>query len=155
MRQDPITQFLDKFAWLAWFVLISSLMFGVGTDIGAIPGSAALPIGLGHLLFDIAMTTLCWCAALAMLATQLACGKVGNVWERISRWLMLGAQSVFCVRFTTMLLVNGDIYAPTITLIAFSLLSIAQILHCFGIFVRSVRYSSESFSKSGHGVLGP
>lgn len=137
MIYDPITQFLDRFAWLAWFVLIGSLMIGIGADVGSIP--AGVGTGLGTISIDIAMTVLCWCAALAMLATQLACRSVGNVWERASRWLMLMAQSVFAVRFTTMLVVNGDIYAPPVTILAFSLLSLAQLIHCFGIFARAAR----------------
>lgn len=137
MIHDPITQFLDRFAWLAWFVLVGSLMAGIGADVGAIP--AGIGAGVGALSIDVTMTVLCWCAALAMLATQLACYHVGNVWERGSRWLMLMAQSVFAVRFTTMLVVNGDIYAPPVTIFAFSILSIAQLIHCFGIFARAAR----------------
>jgi hypothetical protein len=140
MTYDPITRFLDRFAWLAWFILVSSLMLGVGTELGS-AAPAGRGIGIGELAMDVAMTVLCWCAALAMLATQLACSHVGNIWERSSRWLMLGAQSVFAVRFTTMLVVNADIYAPPVTIAAFSLLSIAQLMHCFGIFARAARYS--------------
>jgi hypothetical protein len=142
MINDPITRFLDRFAWLAWFVFIGSAMLGAGMEVGHPP--SGIITGKGALSMDVVMTVLCWCAALAMLATQLACSTVGNVWERTSRWLMLGAQSVFAFRFTVMLVVNGDIYAPTVTIIAFSLLSIAQLIHCFGIFARAARYSGSS-----------
>lgn len=141
MNHDPITRLLDKFAWLAWFVLVSSLMFGFGADVSQIP--AGRGVGTGAIEFDVAMVTLCWCATLAMFATQLACPNVGNVWERVSRWLMLLAQSVFAFRFTFMLMVNGDIYAPPVTILAFTLLSIAQLVHCFGIFARAARYSGK------------
>jgi len=138
-KPDPITKTLDKFAWLAWFVLIGSLMAGFGTETGQTP--ASFDTGQGSVQLDIAMTTLCWCAALAMLATQLACPFVGNIWERTSRWLMLLAQSIFAFRFTVMLLVTGDIYAPLVTIIGFSLLAVGQLVHCFGIFARAARYA--------------
>jgi hypothetical protein len=147
MTHDPITKFLDKFAWLAWFIFIGSLMLGVGAEVGTMP--AGIGTGFGNLALDVSMTVLCWCAGLAMLATQLACHSVGNIWERTSRWLMLGAQSVFAYRFTMMLMVNGDIYAPAVTIIAFSLLSIAQLIHCFGVFARAARYEGVAWI-AGH-----
>lgn len=144
MIVDPITRVLDRFAWLAWFVFIGSLMLGVGTELGPSPGGGF--VGHGDIAMDVAMTVLCWCAALAMLATQLACAHVGNAWERASRWLMLIAQTVFAFRFTIMLVTNADIYAPPVTIAAFSLLSVAQLLHCFGIFARAARYSSATWA---------
>ena len=147
MKFDPITRVLDKFAWLAWFIFIGSLLLGLGTQLGPPPGGQL--VGFGNMGIDIAMTVLCWCATLAMLATQLACSTVGNVWERASRWLMLVAQTTFSFRFTFMLSVNGDIYAPPVTIIAFSILSGAQLLHCFGIFARAARYSDVNWLSHG------
>jgi hypothetical protein len=135
MKLDPITKQLDRFAWLLWFVLVMSLAFGFGSEIGLAPGGAG--VGVGYDLADTFMTVMSGIAALALLVTQAVAFRVGNVWERMSRWLMLLAQSIFAFRFATMLVVNGDIYAAPITVIGFTLVAFAQIVHCMGVLARA------------------
>jgi hypothetical protein len=119
--------FLRRLEWVAWLVLILSLGLGLGQEIGSAP--AGTNVGSGYWALDVAMTVLIFAAAGVQCWVQLRYPEHGTRLQRVARWLMFGVSTVFAFRFAWMLHTLGDIYAPPITVAAFSVYAIAQMMH--------------------------
>lgn len=119
--------------WLAWLVLLVSLSAGLGQDIGSSPAPGGGGVGVGLRWADATMTALVCAAALVQAWTQLRYPAHGGPMERMARWMMVCVSLVFAARFTWMLAVLGDIYAPPVTIGAFTVYALAQILHSLAV----------------------
>lgn len=119
--------FLLRSEWIAWAVLVLSLGAGIGQDIGTTPSGAG--VGEGYQIFDITMTVTMWCALTLQVGVKIMFHPVECLTDRIANWLLLIVTTVFSFRFAWMLWTLGDIFAPLITITAFLLYAISQILH--------------------------
>lgn len=122
---------LVSLEWAAWLVLLVSLGLGVGQQIGS--PLAGGGVGVGWRSGDFAMTVLVCLATIVQATTQIRYPQHGGALERFARWLMVCVSLVFSARFVYMLWTHGDIYAPPITLLAFSTYAVAQILHSLAV----------------------
>ena len=121
-----------NFEWAAWVVLLASLSVGIGQDIGSRPAPGG-DVGVGMRWADVTMTALVCCATVVQAWTQLRYRDHGGPLERMARWMMVCASLVFAARFSWMLATLGDIFAPPITIAAFAVYALAQILHSLAV----------------------
>lgn len=133
MNVTPIVRAASHLEWVAWLVLLASLSIGIGQDVGSAPAPSGVGVGIGLRWADVTMTTLVCCATVVQAWTQMRYPEHGGQLERLARWMMACVSLVFSARFVWMLTAFGDIFAPPITIAAFSVYALAQILHSLAV----------------------
>lgn len=133
MNVTPIVRAASHLEWVAWLVLLASLSIGIGQDVGSAPAPSGVGVGIGLRWADVMMTALVFCATVVQAWTQMRYPEHGGPLESVARWMMACVSLVFAARFSWMLATLGDIYAPPLTIGAFTVYAIAQILHSLAV----------------------
>lgn len=131
---DPITDFIDKFAWVAWAILWISLSLGVGQEEFVIPGTAAIP---DRLLLSIVASILLLGCVLLQTVRQLYYSNEGPPLVRLGRWIILGATSIFAFRMLYMISAYGSATSSIAALVGVCLLAVGLSLNAIGMMQQS------------------
>jgi hypothetical protein len=139
---DPITDFLNRIAWIFWAVLWISLSLGIGqeeVDVinhgNIITYSTKVPTTIAAILL--------WTAVVLQVIRQVYYGNLGPKLVRLGRWLTLGATSIFAFRMTHMLVTYGGVPSSYATLVGVSLLSLGLILISLGMLQHDFSHSTD------------
>jgi len=126
---DPVTEFLNRVAWVLWATLWISLSLGVGQealDVSVQPIAAEMAT-----LSRIAAILLIGCVIL-QLVRQIFYSHVGPPLVRVARWIILGATSIFAFRMVYMISVYGGAPSSRAALVGVSLLALGISLNSVG-----------------------
>lgn len=135
---DPITEFLNRSAWIMWAILWISLSLGVGQE--------ELNPTLAKVSFDtyipsIIASVLLWSCVILQAVRQVYYSHLGHPLVKIARWLILGATTIFAFRMSYMIMMYNGAPSSLATLIGVSLLAIGLSLNAIGMMQQS--YFSE------------
>lgn len=130
---DPITEFLNRSAWILWAVLWISLSLGVGQEEFVINPTVTYDTFMPSLISAVLLTA----CVLLQAVRQIYYGDEGPTLVKFGRWLILGATSIFAFRMVyTVVMYNG---APSsiATLIGVCILAVGLSLNAIGMMQQS------------------
>lgn len=130
---DPITQFLNRSAWVLWAVLWISLSLGIGQE----EFNPVVFTKYDTYIPSLVAAILLWFCVMLQTIRQVYYSHLGHPLVRIGRWIILGATTIFAFRMTYMLSYYGGAPSSLATLIGVSLLAIGLSLNSIGMMQQS------------------
>lgn len=132
---DPITDFLNRSAWILWALLWLSLSLGIGQEEFNIPVNGYVPYNTT--VASTIAAILLWACVILQATRQIYYSHLGPPLVKLARWIILGATTIFAFRMTYMLAAYGGAASSMATLIGVSLLAIGLSLNAIGMMQQS------------------
>lgn len=130
---DPITQFLNRSAWLLWAILWMSLSLGIGQE----EFKPVLVLEHNTYTPSLIAAILLWSCVTLQAIRQVYYSHLGHPLVKVARWIILAATTIFAFRMTYMLAYYGGAPSSIATLIGVSLLAIGLSLNAIGMMQQS------------------
>jgi hypothetical protein len=136
IKFDPVTDRLNKSAWIFWVVLWVSLSLGVGQD------ELILAEHNERIIYDttelsIIATILLWAAVTLQALRQIYYAHTSPFLVKIGRWLIFSATSILAFRSTYMLILYGGVPSSRAAIIGISLLAVGICFSSLGMMQQS------------------
>lgn len=132
MARDPLNRFLDRFLWVAVFVIVFVVLGSLITGDFPSPG----PMEPRYLVVDISATLVLCAAAVAVTVTQFFYNDRGTLIGRASRWLIMLGLWVMSVRWVYLLVVVGDVPVTPVSVAAVGTIAFGIFLRCVAVWER-------------------
>lgn len=132
MARDPLNRFLDRFLWVAVFVIVFVVLGSLVTGDFPLPAAAEPK----YLVIDISSTLIVCAAAIAVTITQFFYVDHGTLLGRAARWLAMLGLWVMSVRWVYLLVVVGDVPVTPVSVAAVGAIALGIFLRCVAIWER-------------------
>lgn len=130
---DPITQFLNRSAWIMWAILWISLSLGMGQ----VQIAPIVTMEYDTFLPSLITTILLWSCVTLQAIRQIYYSHLGHPLVKVGRWMILVATTIFAFRMTYMITIYGGAPVALSTLIGTSLLAVGLSLNAIGMMQQS------------------